>query len=354
MGKEDAGITIEKMFREQVKKDQKVKNAYLLVHSDGAGIHTNIAEGATGSVPAHPEQPNYMASVGKLFTSTLTSILFEKGKLSFDDCIAEYLDHELLDNLHVYKGNDYSSEIKISHLLNQTSGLPDNFSPLLEKLIEDRELSMTPKEAIVWAKNSLKPHFSPGGGFKYTDTNYHLLGLIIEKITGQPFHAALQEFFFEPLDMKHSYMLQYSEPMEKSPYPVADFFIRETRLNDIKGYASLDYSGGGVVAPTGDLLKFMQALAEYRIVTKDTLDIMKKERAKMGLGIYYGYGIWQFTTVPLLMPKKFNSWGVAGITGAFMFYHPEKDAYLIGNFNDSSYERKGLRFILFNVISKLY
>lgn len=108
-----------------------------------------------------------------------------------------------------------------------------------------------------------------------------------------------------------------------------------------------------LVATTEDLLKFMTALVNYQIVTKDILDEMKCNHARLGLGIDYGYGIWQITTVPLLMPKKFNSWGVAGATGSFMFYHPEMDAYLIGNFNDFSYERKGTRFMLLSIINLL-
>ena len=124
-------------------------------------------------------------------------------------------------------------------------------------------------------------------------------------------------------------------------------------MNDIKGNAGLDYTGGGVVVTTEDLLKFMKALVKYQIVKKDILDEMKNNRAKFGLGINYGYGIWEIATVPLLMPKKFNSWGVAGATGSFMFYHREMDAYLIGSFNDFSYERKGIRFMLLNVINQL-
>jgi len=69
-------------------------------------------------------------------------------------------------------------------------------------------------------------------------------------------------------------------------------------------------------------------------------------------GIDYGYGIWQFRTIPVLMPQKYNCWGCVGATGAFMFYHPGLDAYLIGNFNDVSYKSKGLRFML-EVIKKL-
>ncbi len=147
-------------------------------------------------------------------------------------------------------------------------------------------------------------------------------------------------------------MLHYSEPIEEYP-PVADFYFRDVKMNDLKGYGRLDYAGGGVVATSEDLLRFMQALVAHELVTEDTLKEMKKERAKYGFGIGYGYGIMSFKTIPLIMPKKFNVWGHAGATGAFMFYHPAMDTHLIGTFNQFSYERKGARF-MFKVINKLF
>jgi D-alanyl-D-alanine carboxypeptidase len=345
MDKEKIAASIESKFRNQVSRDKNVKNAYLLVHSDQKGIHINLAEGATGSFPADPRQPNYMASVGKLFTSTIVSILHEQGMLSFDDRIAEHLDPELLKGLHVHKGTDYTNEISIKHLLNQTSGLPDNFEPLLDELLADPEFSITPREAIEWVKTHADPHFPPGTGFHYTDTNYHLLGLIIEKRTGLPFHEALKQYIYEPLEMKHASMLHYSEPMEPCSFPIADFYAHGTRLNEVEAYGSLDYAGGGVVAPTEDLLTFMKALVSHQLVSEGTLHTMMTARHRFTMGIQYGYGIWHLTPVPLLMPKRYASWGVAGATGAFMFYHPKMDAYFIGTFNDLSYKRKFLQFM---------
>lgn len=345
MDKKRVAASIEAMFRNQVSKDKNVKNAYLLVHSDQKGIHINLAEGATGSFPADPRQPNYMASVGKLFTSTIVSILYEQGMLSFDDRITEHLDQELLKGLHVRKGIDHTNEIRIKHLLNQTSGLPDDFEPLMDELLADPDFSITPREAIEWVKKNSEPHFPPGTGFQYTDTNYHLLGLIIEKRTGLPFHEALKQYIYEPLEMKHSSMLHNSEPMEPCSFPIADFYIRGTRLNEVEAYGSLDYAGGGVVAPTEDLLKFMKALVSHQLVLEGTLQTMMADRNRFTIGIQYGYGIWHLTPVPLLMPKRYASWGAAGVTGAFMFYHPEMDAYFIGSFNDFSYKRKFLRFM---------
>ena len=358
MKKEEVETSIENAFRKKVQKDSKINNAYLLVHSDNLDVHVNIAGGKTGNIPADPQQPNYMASVGKLFTSTLISMLYEEGKLSFEDRISEYLDDDILDGLHVYKGDDYTDKIKVKHLLNHTSGLPDSFWHLLDKLLENPELEMSPRKAIEWGKKNRKPHFPPGKKFYYTDTNYYLLGFIVEEITGMPFHETLKERIFESLDMKHSYMLHSSEPIEDPGFPIADFYLKGEKMTDLKvftdtgNYVGIDYAGGGVVAPMEDLLKFMTSLVNHEIIEKETLDIMMSDKAKFGLGIDYGYGIWMLKTIPLLMPGKFNSWGVVGVTGAFMFYHPRTESYLIGNLNDTHFERKGVRFML-KVLNKL-
>jgi len=348
MGNDTASV-IEKTFRTKVKKNPKINNAYLLVHSDEHGIHLNVADGKN---PTDPGQPNYMASVGKLFTSTLISILYEESKLSFDDKIGKYLDDDLLDGLHVYKGKEYTGDIQIRHLLNHTSGLPDSFWHLLQTLLEDPEIKMDPKKAIEWGKKNRKPHFPPGKKFYYTDTNYYLLGFIVEYITGKPFHETLEERIFRPLDMKHSYMLGYSEPMEDPGSPMADFYMKGKKMTGVKifddngSYAGIDYAGGGVVAPMEDLLKFMRSLVNHEIIEKGTLDIMMSDKAKFGLGIDYGYGIWMLKKIPVFMPGKFSSWGVVGSTGAFMFYHPELEAYFIGNLNDTYFERRGVRFMV--------
>lgn len=352
MRKENTAL-IQELFRRQVEQDSKVANAYLLVHSDKLDLHLNIAEGATGDLPANPLQPNYMASVGKLFTATIVSMLFEQGRLSFDDPLSKYLDPDLLHSLHVYKGNEYTHEITIRHLLKQTSGLFDNFWPLLKKMLADDSFSITTREAIIWGKTHLKSCCPPGKKVQYTDTNYHLLGLICEHISGKPFHELLHELIFTPLGMEHSYMLHKSQPSQESPYPTARFSIDGRVVNDITSYADIDYAGGGVVAPMEDLLTFMQALVAGRLISQKTLEIMKSDTGTLYPSIEYGYGIWKIKTIPLLIPAKYSCWGCVGATGAFLFYHPGLDAYIIGNFNDVSYRVKGLKF-MFKIIQKLY
>lgn len=196
------------------------------------------------------------------------------------------------------------------------------------------------------------PQTVPGKKSHYTDTNYHLLGLIVENVCGEPFHAVLKKLVFDPVGMSHAYMLHYSEPEKASPYPEAGFYIDQTRLNDVKGLAGIDHAGGGVVAPLEDLLLFMKALVGHQLVSKETLEIMKDDKARFIPGFEYGYGIWQERPIPLLIPTRFQSWGVLGATGAFMFYHPELNAYVIGNFNHIAWQRKCVRF-MFRVMDKL-
>src|SRR5690606_35540800 len=116
------------------------------------------------------------------------------------------------------------------------------------------------------------------------------------------------------------FLIGYSQPREASPYPVAGVYCGDT---NIVGYRSLSvgYAGGGVTAPLEDFLKFMQALAEGELLSERTFARMG-DCARFVPGIDYGYGMMKIRPVPLLMPAKYSCWGNAGLTGAFLFYHP--------------------------------
>src|SRR6056297_1006108 len=316
---------IESSFRQQVRKDKKVKNAYLLVHSDKLDMSLNIAEGSTENINANIHQPNHLASVGKVFTATLISMLYERNQLDFDDKIGKYLDADLMKKLHVFKGEDYSDQITIRHLLMQTSGLNDVFYHLWKKIKDDAEFRINSKEAIVWGKENLKPVAAPGKKHFYTDTNYYLLGLIIESITQKSFHEAMHKFIFDPLGMKNTCLYGFSKPKAETGYPPAKLYIQNYDLFSIEGIHQIDYAGGSVMAPLSDFLIFMRALVNQKIIKKETLNRMIEDDRNMGfpmIGFRYGYSFWKMKTIPLIMPKKYNCWGGVGVTGAFMFYHP--------------------------------
>jgi D-alanyl-D-alanine carboxypeptidase len=347
---------IERNFRQQAQNDKKVKNAYLLVYSEKLGVDIDIAEGKTGEIQANPKQANHLASVGKLFTATVIAMLHDKGQLNFNDSISQHLDTEIMRGLHIYKGKDYSSEISIKHLLKQTSGLNDVFFPLLKKIMNEPNLEMTVRQALEWGKTNLKPVGRPGQKHFYTDTNYYLLGLIIENVTKKPFHEAVHEMILGPLKMENAYINGYSEPKRKPLYLPAHIYLFNHNFIENKRLAKIDYAGGGIVAPLSEYLIFMKALVTGQLVQESTLSKMIHDDTKMGfpaIGFDYGYSIWKPKAIPLLMPEKFFCWGCVGVTGAFMFFHPQTEAYVIGTFNDKSYTSKALRFMLMKVIKPL-
>jgi D-alanyl-D-alanine carboxypeptidase len=344
------------LLDKKVQKDKSLHNAILLIHSDKFQIHWKFASGVS------PDHTFHVASIGKTATSALVAKLFEQGRIDYEDPISKFLPKDLLDGLFVFQNHDYAGNVLVRHLLNHTSGIADYISDKLEDgrtiidlAIDEPALFWTPRDTIQWAKNNLKPHFPPGGGFHYADTGYQLLGLIAEKISGKPFHQSLHEEIFNPLGMDHTYQLFYSEPEQASPFPMANVYIGEHDVTTFKSI-SVDWAGGGLVSTTEDLLLFIQALQNNALIKEATFARMK-DWARFAKGIDYGYGLmsFRFRDLFFLLSNKYNMWGNSGSIGSFMYYVPGFDTYIIGTFNQMGYEKKHAMFLLkvLKILSKL-
>ena len=130
---------IRDLFISSVEKDPNVKNAFLLVDNDALDIHLNECYGSGSTV----DQPYYIASIGKVFTSVIIGQLVEKNLIGYEDKVLDILGSEIVDGLHTYKGINYVGEVTIRHLLNHTSGIGDYFSdkpiqgkPMLDMILE--------------------------------------------------------------------------------------------------------------------------------------------------------------------------------------------------------------------------
>jgi D-alanyl-D-alanine carboxypeptidase len=345
------------LLDKRVQKDKSLHNAILLVHSDKLSIHRKFASGE-----ANEDQTFHVASIGKTFTSVLFAKFFEQGRVDYEDRISQFFPKDLLDGLFVFHDNDYADKVLVRHLLNHTSGIADYFTDkpkkgkaIVDLIIEEPGRFWSPQDTIQWSKTNLNPHFPPGEGFHYSDTGYQLLGLIVEKITGMPFHQSLHEEIFDPLGMVHTYQLFYSEPAASSPYSMASVHIRKWDVTNFKSI-SIDWAGGGLVSNTEDLLLFHQALKNHTLINKDTFDRMK-DWARFAKGIDYGYGLMSFRFKDLffLLSNKYNMWGNSGSVGAYMYYVPALDTYLIGTFNQMEYEKKHVMFMLkvLKIVSQL-
>ena len=81
----------------------------------------------------------------------------------------------------------------------------------------------------------------------------------------------MNQYIYQPLDMMNSSVLHYSHPIDDDTQYLADFYINNNNLTNHKGYAGLDYAGGGVVSTGEDMLKFMKALTTYQLVKRKRL-----------------------------------------------------------------------------------
>lgn len=156
----------------------------------GYGVADNAERAMT------PQTPFPIASLSKSFTALGIMQLVEEGKINLDDPIQTYLSWFQVADKNV------SSKITIRHLLYQTSGFSE---------LEGHERNLDTNfadDALETAVRNLSEaslNFAPGTAFEYSNTNYDILGLVIQTVSGQTYETYIQEQIFAPLEMNHSY-----------------------------------------------------------------------------------------------------------------------------------------------------
>jgi CubicO group peptidase (beta-lactamase class C family) len=338
-----------------VEKDKSVRNCVLSVTKGDGSFSWSGAAGIArqdGQVLMTKDTPIYIASVTKLYTATVIMQLHEKGTLSLDDPMSKYLPGALIQGIHVYKGKDYSHEITIKQLLSHTSGIADYYTEkpkgrknLFELFLEEPEQRWTVEETIERARKDLRPNFQPGTDASYSDTNFQLLGKIIEAITGKPLHIVYEDFIFRPLGLKHTWLIGHSEPQLAPPATPADVFykdmnITKTRLNGAY------WADGGIVSTAEEMIIFLKALNEGQIVSRDTLKLMHHWH-KLQFPLQYGYGTMYFK-LPRFISKMMKAsplWGHSGSTGSFLYYSEDLNLYVAGSINQVESKTKPFRLM---------
>ena len=330
------------LLEKTMNKKGHSKFASLSVKSDLLGMDTEIVRGT--DAPLNPMRPQYMASVGKLFTATLIGILKDEGVLGFDDPAYKYLEEGIMDGIHVLKGVDHSKDITIRHLLMHTSGLRDVFWDLLKTLGED-EKSMTPRQLIEFVKETTEAKHPPGKKLAYADTNYYILGLVIEHVTGKEFHEAMHEKIISPLGMNRTYLISQSEP-SKETERIAPFQIGGIEGEKHPKYGWIDYAGGSITGPLEDFNTFMKAFSKHEILSEETARTMIETNKFMYPMIRYGMGVWILNTSFFGASNLKYAYGVFGATGSFVVYHPKTQSVITGSFNDDAFSIEAVRFVM--------
>lgn len=349
---------INRLFEIEVKKE-KIKSAFLQVYSKSKKINIQLFNGVFKKGDSVSlKNPFYTASIGKMFTATAIAILKEQGKLSFNDKIEKYISKDVLKGLHIYNNVDSSKEITIAQLLQHTSGLPDYFEDktidgslnVLNELISNPNKIWTPIECIQFTKDKMKPLFLPGKGYHYTDTEYVLLGLIIEKISNYHLDEFFKKFIFKPLKMNNSYMFLRSLPLEQTQKKAA-FYFGETDISNFKSL-SADWAGGGVVSTTKDLISFQKGLYTNALIKPETFKMMQNWTPETQ-GMYYGFGLRKIVLNELSSQlPNIELIGHTGSTGSFLFYCPQLDTYISGTLNQVEATKDAL-LLVSNVLGEI-
>ncbi len=199
----------------------------------------------------------FSGSVGKMYVAPIIMMYAEEGKLDLSDPISKYLgDRSWFDDLQ------YAEDITIHHLLNHTSGIAEYvYSETLWKTLmgeDDPDKKWTGDDRMELLKG-MESHFPPGNGWSYADTNYIVLGMIIEKISGRTYYEELQTHILDPFDLRNTTptvtaKLRALVSGYTGPFPL--FQGLPDKVADNEEYAvspQFEWTGGGLVNTAEDL-----------------------------------------------------------------------------------------------------
>lgn len=303
--------------------------------------------GAAGDLTV--DQPFFIASTTKLYVTALVFQLRASGALSLEDPLSRFLPAAALQGLHTLNGVDHTGALTVRRLLSHTSGLPDYFQgkpaggPSLEaQLTAGRDQAWTFEQALARAR-TLRPAFVPGarGRALYSDTNFQLLGRMVERLHGAPFAEVVRKAICAPLGLTRTYL--YTDPHDTRPAPL---YFKQAALRIPQAMASFG-ADGGVVSTASELMTFLQAFFAGRLFPAAYLQELPPWN-RIFFPLTYGLGVARFQ-----LPRLFSPFqpapeliGHSGLSGAFAFYAPARDVYLAGTVNQVAHPDLSFRLML--------
>jgi D-alanyl-D-alanine carboxypeptidase len=263
---------------------------------DGAG-HVRTYTAGTGDLetgaPVPPDSRVRIASNTKMFTAVVVLQLVAEGRVRLDVPLERYLPGVVRGH-----GND-GRRISVRDLLQQTSGLPDYDSVVLANGGDLRSSAHTyfePRD-LVDAAIAERRHFRPGARWEYSNTNYVLLGLLAQRVTGRPIGEEITRRIIDPLDLTDTYWPPAGEQRIRGSH--ARGYLADGPNGEWRDITDLDpalgWAAGQLVSTPADLGRFMQALLTGRLLPRAELAQMQRTVAARDFetdpGWRYGLGI---------------------------------------------------------------
>jgi len=251
--------------------------------------------------PNAPDVKFRLGSLTKQFTATLVLLLQQDGKLNISDPVSKYLP----DSPKTWE------KITLAELLGHTSGIP-SFTDGKDFGVWRMSPHTTEEELAFFRDRPLD--FEPGSKFAYSNSNFEVLGAVIEKVSGNKYADLLRERIFDPLGMKDTgldtdELILAKRAQGYMPGPHGLVLARSESM-------TVPWAAGSIYSTTGDLLKWEQGLFGGKILSADSLKLMTTPgKGDYGLGVFitkkdgltvvdHGGGIEGFNTHLAYVPDK--------------------------------------------------
>ncbi len=294
-----------------------------LRNSEGQYTVSKGKSDLASDVDLKPCNSTRVGSTVKTFTAVTILKLWEEGLLGLDDPISTYLPSAVFEEI----ANAEKSTIR--QLLNHSSGIHNYIQDAKFQTASLNNLvkAWQPEELLEYSRGQ-NAYFPIGTDVRYSNTNYILLGMIIEAVTGIPFYKVFEEKLFRPLD------LSYTSFAATDPVPhgiIRGYVDLYSNLNLINAtyYSGWDYysADGGLISNTSDLSLFMEKLFQGEVLSEASLSEMMdwmapNDKDNDGFETFYGLGIFQIITDH--GPAYLHSGDAIGYF-ASMVYFPNQD-----------------------------
>ncbi|MCA9874145.1 MAG: serine hydrolase [Anaerolineales bacterium] len=302
---------------------------------NAAGL-ANMADGT----PMRTDDILQIGSNTKSMTIVILMQLVEEGVLTLQDPLSQWLPEQaaILPN---------GDQMTIRQLANHTTGAWDYGDPIIGAGLDDPvllEKGYSPAELVEYAVENGTPDFAPGeaGKWKYSNTGYILLGMILEKATGETYRDLLQTRIFDPLGLDSAVLIEDVPTLQETStrgyvWNEAGDMIDGANWNGSQGWAAgsaamtaADLATYGHALANGQFFHNPETLAEMLTFNADALNIV---------GAAYGLGLMDFA-------NDGTVWGHEGATFAFQslwYTEPEAEIVVVGLTNSGSYS--GFNFL---------
>jgi len=298
---------------------QKITSAVVSIQDTHSGQTTDYTYGTTllyGHTPVTTGKIFGVGGITKTFVAAAILQLQEEGKLKLDDSLGTYVSHY-----------PRWKAITIRQLLNMTSGITDFTTlPNFQAIEQRNSKKVISTDSLITMAYDAPDQYSPGTSWNYSNTNYCLLGLLIEKVTKKSLSKTFKHRFFRPLHLSHTYYSTSLYPkriLKKMAHAYAG-------NKDITSFNPSFYgASGAIVMDAYDLMNWTAALFTPRVILKSSsIDELKKAIPIPSIsGTQYGLGVYSFKK-----PIKGTCWYCPGVTRGYtscFVYIPNQHKILV-------------------------